>query len=100
VGFEPTIAVLERAKTVRALDCSATAIGNLNNVSHEASRRFRSRKREYLKDKINELAMNSTNNNMRSMYRGINAFKRGCQPRSNLVKVEIGDILAESRNIF
>jgi hypothetical protein len=28
VGFEPTIAVLERAETVRALDRSATAIGN------------------------------------------------------------------------
>jgi hypothetical protein len=27
VGFEPTIAVLERAKTVRAPDRSATAIG-------------------------------------------------------------------------
>jgi hypothetical protein len=27
VGFEPTNAVLERAKTVRALDRSATAIG-------------------------------------------------------------------------
>jgi hypothetical protein len=27
VGFEPTIAVLERAKTVRALERSATAIG-------------------------------------------------------------------------
>jgi hypothetical protein len=27
VGFEPTIAVLERAKTVRALNRSATAIG-------------------------------------------------------------------------
>jgi hypothetical protein len=27
VGFENTIAVLERAKTVRALDRSATAIG-------------------------------------------------------------------------
>jgi hypothetical protein len=28
VGFEPTISVLERAKTVRALDRAATAIGN------------------------------------------------------------------------
>jgi hypothetical protein len=28
MGFEPTISVLERAKTVRALDCAATAIGN------------------------------------------------------------------------
>jgi hypothetical protein len=28
VGFEPTISVLERGKTVRALDREATAIGN------------------------------------------------------------------------
>jgi hypothetical protein len=32
---------------------------NLNNVRCEASRYFRNRKREYLKDKINELATNS-----------------------------------------
>jgi hypothetical protein len=30
VGFEPTIAVLERAKTVRALDRSTTSIGGIN----------------------------------------------------------------------
>jgi hypothetical protein len=29
VGFEPTIPVLERAKTVYALDCAATMIGLL-----------------------------------------------------------------------
>jgi hypothetical protein len=34
MGFELTIAVLERAKTVRALDRSATAIGKSTN--HEA----------------------------------------------------------------
>jgi hypothetical protein len=28
VGFEPTISVLERAKTVHALDRAATAIGD------------------------------------------------------------------------
>jgi hypothetical protein len=32
---------------------------NLNNVRHEASTHFRNKRREYLKDKINELAMNS-----------------------------------------
>jgi hypothetical protein len=32
VGFEPTIAVLERAKTVRALDRSVTAIGLCNKL--------------------------------------------------------------------
>jgi hypothetical protein len=29
---------------------------NLNNIRHETSRHFRNKKREYLKDKINELA--------------------------------------------
>jgi hypothetical protein len=30
VGFEPTISVLERAKTVRVLDHAVTAIGSRN----------------------------------------------------------------------
>jgi hypothetical protein len=59
---------------------------NLNNVRHEAIRYFRSKKRENLKDKISELAMNSKNKNIRDLYRGINEFERSHQPRSNLVK--------------
>jgi hypothetical protein len=42
-----------------------------------------------LKDKLNELAA-----------RRINEFKRGYQPRNNLVKDENGDLLADSHNIF
>jgi hypothetical protein len=42
---------------------------NLNNVRH-----FRNKKREYLKDKINELVMNSKNKIIRHLYRGINEF--------------------------
>jgi hypothetical protein len=34
---------------------------NLNNLRHEASIHFRNKKREYLKDKINELATNIKN---------------------------------------
>jgi hypothetical protein len=49
---------------------------NLNNVRCEASRYFRNKKREYLKDKINELATNSKNKNIRDVYSGINEFKR------------------------
>jgi hypothetical protein len=45
-------------------------------------------KREYLKDKIDELATNSKNKNIRDSHRRINEFKRGYQPRSNLVKAE------------
>jgi hypothetical protein len=34
----------------------------------------------------------------RDLYRGINEFKRGYQPRNNLVKDENGDLLADSHN--
>jgi hypothetical protein len=39
---------------------------NLKNIRHETSRHFRNKKREYLKDKIDELAMNSKNKNIRN----------------------------------
>ncbi|PNF15765.1 hypothetical protein B7P43_G11022 [Cryptotermes secundus] len=57
------------------------------------------KKREYLKDKIDEFAMNSKNKNIIDLYRGINDFKRGYQPSSNLVKDE-NDLLADSHNIL
>jgi hypothetical protein len=57
---------------------------HLNNVGHEANRHFRKKKREYLKDKINELATSSKNKNIRDLYTGIDEFKRGYQPRNNL----------------
>jgi hypothetical protein len=47
----------------------------------------RNKKREYLKDKINELATNSKNKNIRDLYRGIIGFKRSYQPRSGSVWV-------------
>jgi hypothetical protein len=69
-------------------------------VRCEASRYFRNKKREYLKDKINELATNSKNKNIRDLYSGINGFKRGYQPRNDLVKDENGDLLVDSHNIL
>jgi hypothetical protein len=73
---------------------------NLNNVRQEASRHFRNKKREYLKDKINELAMNSKNKNIGELYIGINEFEKGYQPRNNLVKDENCVLLADSQNIL
>jgi hypothetical protein len=72
---------------------------NLNNVRRDASRHFRNKKREYLKDKINKLVTISKNINIRDLYRGINGFKRGYQPRNNLVKGE-NALLADSHNIL
>jgi hypothetical protein len=42
--------------------------------------------------------LNSKNKNIRSLYREINGFRRGYQPRSNLHKNENGDLLADSNN--
>jgi hypothetical protein len=50
-------------------------VDNLNNVRRESSRHFMYNKREYLKEKINELAMKSKNKNIRDLYRGIHEFK-------------------------
>jgi hypothetical protein len=72
---------------------------NLSDVRREASRHFRKKKREYLKDKFNELQSSSKNKNIRDLYRGINGFKKGYQPRTNLVKNERGDLLADPQNL-
>jgi flagellar basal body rod protein FlgC len=71
-------------------DPSEINLDNLNNIRRETRRHFRNKKREYLKDKIDELATNSKNKNIRDLYRGTNDFKRGYQPRSNLVNDENG----------
>jgi hypothetical protein len=51
-------------------------VDNPNNVRREASIYFRNKKRDYLKDKINELSTNSKDKNIRDLYSGINEFKR------------------------
>jgi hypothetical protein len=72
---------------------------NLNNIRCEASSHFRNKKREYVKDKINELASNSKNKNIRDPHRGINEFQRGYQPRSKIVEDENGDLHADSTSL-
>jgi hypothetical protein len=74
-------------------DTSEINVDNLNKVRCEVSRYFKNKKREYLKYKINEIATNSKNKNIRDLYRGINGFKRGYQIRNNVVKDEKGDCL-------
>jgi hypothetical protein len=71
----------------------------LNNIRREASRHFRNKKREYMKENINERPANSKNKIIRDLYRGIDDFKRGHQPRRNLVKDENSDLLADSHNV-
>jgi hypothetical protein len=66
----------------------------VNNVRHDVGRHFRNKKREYLKDKINE------NKDIRGLCREINEFKRGYKPRNNLVTDKNDDLIADSSNIL
>jgi hypothetical protein len=68
---------------------------NLRNLRREASRHFRNKKREYLKDKITEIELNSKNRNIRDLYKDITEFKKGYQTKTNLVKDERGDLFSD-----
>jgi hypothetical protein len=52
-----------------------------------------------LKGKITDIELNSKNK-IRDLYRGITEFKKGYQPKTNLVKDERGDLLADPQNIL
>ena len=54
----------------------------------------------FLKAKIEELETNSKINNIRDLYRSINDFKKGYQPRTIIVKDEKGVLVADSHSIM
>jgi len=62
-------------------DPNQSIVSNLNNVRREASRHFRSKKKEYLKAKIDELETKSKIKNIGDFYGGISYFKKGYQPK-------------------
>ena len=81
-------------------DPSRSNADNLNNVRRDASRHFRNKKEAYLQAKIEELEINSKIKNIRDLYRGINGFKKGYQPRNIIEKDEKGDLVADSHSIM
>ena len=50
--------------------------------------------------KIEELETNSKIKNIREWYRGISDFMKGYQPRTNIVKDDKGDLVADSHSIL
>jgi hypothetical protein len=42
-----------------------------------------------MKGKINELETNNESRHIRDLYKGINEFKKGCQPRINIIKMRM-----------
>jgi hypothetical protein len=68
-------------------------------VRREASRHFRKKKKAYLKAKIEELKSNSKIKSIRFLYRGISDFKKCYQLRTNTVKDDKGDVVADCHSI-
>jgi len=87
------------AKTQWIQDPSQSNVDILNNVRSEVSTHFRNKKKAYLRAKIEELETNSKIQNIRDLYRGNNDFKKGYQPRCNIVKDEKDDLVADSHSI-
>jgi hypothetical protein len=79
---------------------SQSNVENLNKVRWDSSRHLRNKKKAYMKAKIEELETSSKIKNVRDLYRGINDFKKGYQPRNNIVKDEQGDLVVDSQNIL
>jgi hypothetical protein len=75
---------------------------NLKNLRVENRRTFKNKKRKYLKGKINGLQTNNKNinKNIIDLYRVINRFKKGNQPRINIIKDENGNLLADVQNVL
>jgi len=90
----------KRAKFQWVQDPSQSNVNNLNYVRREDSRHFRNKNKAYLKAKIEELETNSKTKNIKELYGGINDFKKGYQPRTNIVKDEKGDLVIQTPTIF
>jgi hypothetical protein len=73
---------------------------NLNNVRREATRHFRNKKKEYLKDRIDELETNNKNKSSRNLHKRTSDFKKCYQPRTDTAKDERGDLIRDSHRIL
>jgi len=91
---------MKQAKMQWIHDPSQSNVGNLNNVRRDASRHFRNEMKAHLKAKSEEVETNSKIKNIREFYRGINDFKKGYQPRTNVAKDDKGDFIADSHSIL
>ena len=90
----------KQAKMQWIHDPSQSNVDNLYNVRRNASRHFRNKKKAYLKAKIQELETKSKIKNIMDLYTGINDFKQGYQPRTNIAKNDKGDLVADSHSIL
>jgi len=80
-------------------DSNQSNVDNLNNLRRDAIRHLKNKKKMYWKFKIDELETNSKIKNIQDLCRGINGFKKGYQPRTNIVRDEKGDLVTDCHSI-
>jgi hypothetical protein len=71
---------------------------NMDNVRRVASRIIRNKNEgggHIWKTKL--ITLKQTEQNIKNLYRGINEFEKGYQPRTHLLKDENSDLLADSQ---
>ena len=88
------------AKMQWVQDPSQNNVDNLNCVRTKDSKHFRNKKMEYLKAKIEDLETNGILQYIRGLYKDISDFKKGYQPRTNIVKEETGNLVTDSHSIL
>ena len=76
------LAQRKQAKMQWLQDPNHSKLYNPDYVRNEASRHYRNKKKEYMKAKTDDLETNSKITYIRELYRGINDFKKGYQPRT------------------
>jgi len=81
-------------------DPNQSNVDNLNSVRREASRKFRNKKKEYLKAKFVVLETYRNLKDIRDFHRGVSDFKKGYQPRSNIVKDEKCDLVTDCHTLW
>ena len=90
----------KQAKMQWVQDPNQNNLDNLNNVRREASRHFRNRKKAYLKAKFEELKLRGWQKILGTCIGASMNLRRICQPRTNRVKDEKGDVVADSHSIL
>ena len=101
--YEECLGFLDQRKQAKMQwihDPSQSNVDNLNNARRDASRHFRKKEKEYLQAKFEELETKSKIKNVRDFHRNINDFKKGYQPRTNVVKDDKGDLATNSHSIL
>ena len=90
----------KQAKMQWVQDPNHSYVDNVNNLRHEPSRHCMHKKKEYLAAKIDELENNSKIKISETCIRAPMIFKKGYQPRTNIVRDEKHDLVTNSHSIL